>query len=199
MGLLDAASEMATAPRSRILAASRDLFSTRGLKGVSVDEIAAAARTNKMTLYRHFESKDLLIVEYLRALCAERDTVWAQIARSRPNDPVAQLKAWVAQVCEWIMEPDGRGCPISNAAVELPEKDHPGRLVIEVHKTKQRDRIHALCREAGFAEPRLLADEIFLLIEGARIDVQSVGLSGPGARLKTMVTALLKAHPRRTN
>ena len=44
------------APRERILAAARELFYSRGIRAVSVDEIAAAASTNKMTLYRHFES-----------------------------------------------------------------------------------------------------------------------------------------------
>ena len=54
-------------PRARILTAAKQLFYARGIRAVSVDEIAAAARTNKMTLYRHFRSKDLLIAEYLRA------------------------------------------------------------------------------------------------------------------------------------
>ncbi len=53
-------------PRERILDAACDLFYSRGIRCVTVDDIAAAAQTNKMTLYRHFASKDLLVAEYLR-------------------------------------------------------------------------------------------------------------------------------------
>jgi AcrR family transcriptional regulator len=55
-------------PRQRILAVARDLFYERGVRAVGVDEIAEAAGTNKMTLYRHFASKDLLVAECYDAL-----------------------------------------------------------------------------------------------------------------------------------
>src|ERR1700733_9381397 len=60
-----------TRPRDRIVEAARDLFHTQGYRGVGVDAIAEAAGTNKMTLYRHFDSKDELIVECLRTAIAE--------------------------------------------------------------------------------------------------------------------------------
>ena len=181
-------------PRARILAAAKQLFYARGIRAVSVDEIAAAARTNKMTLYRHFLSKDLLIAEYLRALAAESDEVWDDIARAHPGDPSAQLRAWVVLIGSHLGEPCGRGCPLANAAIELPETGHPARAVIEGHKTHQRDQLARLCSEAGYRHPERLADEIFLLLEGARVNVQSVGQGGPGARFPEMVCALMKSH-----
>jgi len=60
-----------TRPRDRIVEAARDLFHKQGYRGVGVDAIAEAAGTNKMTLYRHFGSKDDLIVECLRTAIAE--------------------------------------------------------------------------------------------------------------------------------
>src|SRR5438105_15196093 len=83
-------------PRERILAAARQLFYSRGIRPVSVDEIAAAAGTNKMTLYRHFESRDQLIAEYLRHLPADADASWAEAARACPGDARAQLD-WVCK------------------------------------------------------------------------------------------------------
>ena len=183
-------------PRQRILAAARELFYARGLRGVSVDEIAAAARTNKMTLYRHFESKDLLIVEYLRQLATESDAAWEKLARMHPGDPLAQLRAWVNHLGNSIADPVNRGCALANAAVEIPEKDHPARAVIEQHKTQLREHIAKLCQAAGFVEPERLADEIFLLLEGARVNMQSVGPYGPCTRVSEMVCALLKSRPR---
>ena len=141
------------APRERILRAARELFYARGVKAVSVDEIAAAAHTNKMTLYRHFTSKDLLVAEYLRSLSQKYDAVWDEVARTHPGDPLAQLRALLCRFGEYLACTENRGCAFANAAVEIPEKDHPARAVIEEHKTRQRAQLARLCREAGFVEP----------------------------------------------
>jgi AcrR family transcriptional regulator len=186
-------------PRERILVAARNLFYAEGIRAVSVDEIASAAQTNKMTLYRHFESKDRLITEYLRALAAEAETVWAEVALRWPRDPLKQLRGWIEHMGERLSGTQNRGCPMANAAVELAGRDHPARTVIELHKLRQREHLLQLCRQAGFSEPERLADAIFLVIEGARIDIQSVGARGPGARLVSTAFALLDAHSRRVN
>jgi AcrR family transcriptional regulator len=185
------------APRERILLAARELFYARGVKAVSVDEIATAAHTNKMTLYRHFTSKDLLVAEYLRSLSQKYDAVWGEVARTHPGDPLAQLRALLCRFGEYLARSENRGCAFANAAVEIPEKDHPARAVIEEHKTHQRAQLAKLCREAGYVEPEPLADEIFLVLEGARINIQSVGQCGPGAKLTEMVSGIMKRHPRR--
>jgi AcrR family transcriptional regulator len=65
-----------TSPRERILDTARDLFHERGIRAVGVDAIAEAAGTNKMTMYRHFSSKDDLIVACLRSLASDADRVW---------------------------------------------------------------------------------------------------------------------------
>ncbi|MGH6877187.1 MAG: TetR/AcrR family transcriptional regulator, partial [Rhizomicrobium sp.] len=147
-------------PRERILAAARELFYARGIRAVGVDEIATAAQTNKMTLYRHFESKDLLVAEYLRQLAREADAVWTELARAHPDDALGQLRAWIESIGSHIADCRNRGCALANAAVEIPQKDHPARAVIEAHKTNQREHIAGLCRQAGFREPERLADEI---------------------------------------
>jgi len=87
-----------------------------------------------------------------------------------------------------------RGCPLVNAAVELPEKDHPARRVIEEHKIAWHARLVALCQAAGLAEPELLADELNLMLEGARVSAQSVGPEGLRARLVRISEALIASH-----
>jgi AcrR family transcriptional regulator len=185
-------------PRERILAAARHLFYARGIRGVSVDEIAAEADTNKMTLYRHFESKDRLVAEYLRDLAADGDAFWQQVALQHPNDPRAQLEAWLQHLCAGMADPANRGCAFANAAVEIPEKDHPAREVIEQHKAAQRAHIAKLCRKAGFREPEKVADEIVLLLEGARVNMQSLGREGPCHRMHDLLRARLDACARDT-
>src|SRR3569623_1953857 len=60
-------------PRTRIQTAACDLFYHHGIHAVSMDAIAEAASTNKMTVYRHFPSKDVLVAVYLRLLAQKTD------------------------------------------------------------------------------------------------------------------------------
>jgi AcrR family transcriptional regulator len=191
-----AAEKDGVAPRERILAAAGDLFYRHGIRAVGVEAIAEAARTNKMTLYRHFASKDELVAEYLRQSAKASDSCWARFAQQHPGDAPAQLRAWLEEMAAHVASNDERGCPLVNAAVELPEKAHPARRVIEEHKVAQRARLVALCAAAGLSEPELLAEELNLLLEGARVTAQSVGSTGLGARLKRMSEAVIAFHQR---
>ena len=181
-------------PRERILAVASDLFYRHGIKAVGVDAIAEAAGTNKMTLYRHFESKDELVAEYLRRLAQREDAFWDRLEAEHPGDHRAQLRAWLKEMAKHVANRDERGCPLANAAVELPEKEHPARRVIEACKCAQRDRLIRLCRAAALTEPELLADELFLILEGALVTAQSMGPEGPGALLVRMGETLIAAH-----
>jgi len=184
------------APRERILAAAGALFYRHGIRAVGVEAIAEAARTNKMTLYRHFASKDELVAEYLRQSAKAADSCWDRYAQAHPGDAPAQLRAWLEEMSAHMASNDERGCPLVNAAVELPEKGHPARRVIEECKSQQRARLVALCSAAGLSEPELLADELNLLLEGARVTAQSIGAAGLGARLTRMSEAVIASHQR---
>src|SRR6266849_1957742 len=81
--------------------AAGPLFYRHGIHAVGVDAIAEAAATNKMTLYRHFASKDLLIAECLRRLAAEFDAAWDENAKAHAGDPKAQLLAWLRHLAEF--------------------------------------------------------------------------------------------------
>ncbi|MBI1779402.1 MAG: TetR/AcrR family transcriptional regulator [Proteobacteria bacterium] len=185
-------------PRERILKAARELVFRYGIRAVSVDEIAEAADSNKMTLYRHFSSKDALVAECLREFGKDVDAAWERNAKAHAGDPRGQLLTWLHHVAEFKLGKSERGCPLANAAIELRDTDHPARRVIEEFKTEQCARLVQLCRDTGLAEPERLADEIFLLLEGARISLQSVGRDGPGARFVGMVESLIADHARRT-
>jgi AcrR family transcriptional regulator len=181
-------------PRERLLAVAADLFYRHGIRAVGVEAIAEAAGTNKMTLYRHFASKDELVAEYLRQSAKLADACWDRLEQAHPGDARAQLRAWLAEMADHLANTDERGCALANAAVELPERDHPARRVIEEFKIAQRTRLIRLCRAAGLSEPDMLADELHLLLEGARVTSQSVGADGLGARLVRMGEAMIAAH-----
>lgn len=191
----DAASETALPPpRERILAVARDLFYRHGLHAVGVELIAEAAQSNKMTLYRHFKSKDDLVVEYTRQLAAEGDAVWDRLATAYPDAPQKRLDAWVDHVDQIVSSSGERGCALANAAVEL-QPDHPARGVIEDYKRRKRDHLVSLFSAAHYRDPEMLADEVFLLFEGARISIQCGG-GGPASRVVAMLRDLLARAPR---
>jgi len=120
-------------PRERILVAANDLFRRQGIRGVGVEAIAEAADTNKMTLYRHFQSKDELIAEWVRGVIAQKDRIWDELAANHPDDPAAQLVEWSRRTADALAQMEERGSPIMNALAELPEADHPARRVIDEH------------------------------------------------------------------
>jgi AcrR family transcriptional regulator len=181
-------------PRSRILAVAGELFYRHGIRAVGVESIAEAAGTNKMTLYRHFSSKDELVAEYLRESAKAADSCWARFKKKHPGDALAQLRAWLREMASHVANTDERGCALANAAVELPDKNHPARRVIEECKAAHRTRLVQLCNAAKLSEPEMLADELHLLLEGARVTAQSVGSSGLGARLIRMGEAMIASH-----
>src|SRR5258707_14008328 len=92
------------APRERILEAALDLFYRHGIHAVGVDAIAEAAATNKMTLYRHFDSKDLLVAECLRRLAAETDAAWGEKGGAHAGDPRGQLLGWGGGFGAWELD-----------------------------------------------------------------------------------------------
>jgi AcrR family transcriptional regulator len=177
-------------PRDRILETAQQLFHKHGIRGVGVDAIADAAGTNKMTLYRHFGSKDDLVAECLRAAAGSAAVLWDEIAAAHPDDKLQQVHAWVRVVAQCVVA-DDRGCALANAAVELTEPNHPARRVIEEFKQEQRRRLARLCAEAGIPRAELLADSLSLLLEGARVSCQAVGPNGPSAKFVEMAEAII--------
>src|SRR3954454_25178425 len=112
--------EPVLSPRERIIVAASDLFQKQGIRGVGVEAIAEAAGTNKMTLYRHFQSKDALIVEWGRGLVAQKERIWDELAVAYPGDPSAQLREWSRRTAAAFEQMEERESQILNALAELP-------------------------------------------------------------------------------
>ena len=152
--------------RDRIFEAARNLFYRFGIRGVSVDAIAAEADTTKVTLYRVFSSKDELIVKVLEDQSRRVFEWWDSVVAQHPGKPREQLEALFTDIRDRICRGAERGCPLSNAAVEVVEEDHPAREVIRAHKAEINRRLRALCTEMGAAEPEKLGNALSLLVNG---------------------------------
>jgi AcrR family transcriptional regulator len=181
--------------RKRIFDTAAELFYRRGIRAVGVETIAAEADTTKMSLYRSFPSKDELVAEWLRDHDLNFWRAWDAMQERYPDDAGKQLAAAFALLTKHVSDPNARGCPMANAAVEITEKDHPARKVIEAHKAKLRARLAELCRRVGARDPGLLADQLFLLMEGAQVST-ILGVRGPARNVGRAADALIDSQLR---
>jgi AcrR family transcriptional regulator len=153
--------------RDRIFEAAKKLFYKSGIRGVSVDAIAAEADTTKVTFYRVFSSKDDLIVKVLEEQAERWKQWWDEIVARHPGEPRRQIDALIEAFIEEICgEGAERGCTMANAAVEVDD-DHPAKLLIRNHKLEMAARMRDLCREFGVKEPEQLGNSLMLLLSGA--------------------------------
>jgi len=180
--------------RKRIFDTASQLFYRKGIRAVGVETIAEEAKTTKMSLYRSFPSKDELVAEWLRDHDIKFWQTWDATSCKFPANPRKQLKAAFTLLAKHVVDPQARGCPMANAAVELTDKDHPARKVIEAHKAKLRTRLAEMCARLGARKPRLLADQLFLLMEGAQISTQILGVRGPARNVARAAESLIEAQ-----
>ncbi|WP_337267339.1 TetR/AcrR family transcriptional regulator [Oryzifoliimicrobium ureilyticus] len=179
-------------PRERIVSTACELFREHGIKGIGVDAIADAADTNKMTLYRHFGSKDELICETLRRASENADAIWSDLESQFPGEPAKQLAYWVEKLAD-CLKSERAACDLANAAIELKDENHPAHALIAGHKAAQRNRLAELCRRAGVRSPDQLADTLALLVEGARVTRQATGAINCSQQFMTACNAAISS------
>ncbi len=151
----------------RIVEAAKRLFYRLGIRGVSVDAIAAEADTTKVTFYRVFDSKEELVVKVLQDKTRSFWNWWDSVIAPYDGDPRAQLDALFADVQRRITdESAARGCLMSNTAVEVVEEDHPARELIRAYRAELGERLRGLCRAMGARQPDALGDSLSLLLLG---------------------------------
>jgi AcrR family transcriptional regulator len=153
--------------RDRIFQAAKNLFYRYGIRGVSVDTIAAEAETTKVTLYRVFASKDDLVVQVLEDHIQRFWEWWEAVVAPHAGEPRKQLEALFENFKRGICTDEAeRGCPVANTAVEIVEDDHPAKKLIHDHEAEIVRRLHALCLELGARRPEQLGDALALLLNG---------------------------------
>jgi AcrR family transcriptional regulator len=175
--------------RERILATANDLFYREGIHATGVDTVVERSSVSKTSLYRVFRSKDELIAAY----AAERDRSfwawWDRVEEQQAGDPRALLEALLSGIAKRIGHPAYRGCPFLNLATELPDPNHPGRVVAAGNKEEMRKRLAAIVARLGVSDPGRVASQMALLINGA----MATGLVAVPADLKDeLVDAAMK-------
>jgi AcrR family transcriptional regulator len=174
--------------RERILDSSYELFSQRGIQGVGVDEVIETAGVAKATLYRHFPSKDDLVIAFLE----RREERWTRElveagAKSRGSTPEDQLLAIFDVFDEWFRREDFEACSFISVLLEMGP-DHPAGTASVRHLENIRSIVHDLAQEAGLRDPASFAHSWHILMKGSIVaaaegDVEAAHRAQSMARL----------------
>lgn len=152
--------------RTRLLDTATRLFYAEGLHAVGVDRVVAEARVTRATLYRHFPSKDALLVAYLtradEAIRARTDAV-----RSSGADPDDTIRSVAQSITDDIQSPGFRGCAFLNAAAEYPDRDHPVHQAVLKHREWFLTTMIELFSDTGKIDPEPAARHFVMLRDGA--------------------------------
>lgn len=165
--------------RQRILATADRLFYQDGIRAVGIDRIIAEAGVAKMSLYKHFPSKDDLILAVLK----HREESVLEFFRSamerhgmRMKD---KLRAFFAALKDWFESPGFRGCAFQNAAVELADPAHAGTQFVRDHKRRFQEFLAGLIEESIGKAVVKVAPAVGLLVEGAIVTAVIQGSPAP--------------------
>src|SRR4029079_12771029 len=153
--------------RRRILETADRLFYREGVRAVGIDRIVAEAEVAKMSLYKHFPSKDDLILAVLKY----REEGVLEFFRSSMERHAKKaknpLRAFFAALKDFFESPGFRGCPFQNAAVELADPAHPGTEFVRGHKQRFSQFLRGLVEETVGKGGAKVAPAVNILVEGA--------------------------------
>jgi AcrR family transcriptional regulator len=177
--------------RERILAAAYELFSKRGIRAVGTEEVLARAGVAKSTLYRHFRSKDELVLAFLqrREQRWTRELVEAE-ARRRGSTPRDQLLAIFDVFDQWFHRDDFEGCSFINVLLEMGDLDSPLGKASAAHLEYIRSVVRTLAEEAGVQDSETFAHSWHILMKGS-IVAAGEGDQLAGKRARAMGEDLL--------
>ncbi|TDC53230.1 TetR/AcrR family transcriptional regulator [Jiangella ureilytica] len=179
--------------RERMLAASYDLFSRRGIRAVGVDEVIARSGVAKATFYRHFPSKNDLVLAFLE----RREQEWTiGLVRSeserRGTTPEERLLAIFDVFADWFVSDDFDGCSFINVLLEMGSAHPLGEASIEYL-----ENIRAIVREraeqAGLRESEEFARSWHILMKGSIVSAAE-GDVDAARRAKAMARCLIEQH-----
>ena len=184
----------ALSPRDRILEVASELFYQHGIRAVGIDTIIAQSDVAKMTFYKHFKSKDLLVLEFL----TRRDEAWrawfeSAVQRLAPNPKNRPLAIFDA-LEQRFSNKTFRGCAFINTMIEMADADHIAHQAAAEHKQKVLQIFRALLSEAGVKKSEELAKAFLLLMDGAIVTAVREGKPGSAKAAKKIAAILLSTY-----
>jgi len=166
-------------------------FYAHGFHATGMDRLVQVTGISKTSMYKHFRSKEELILAVLKLRDAQfRDWLFRRMA-SLGKTPRDQLLAMFDALGEWCIDPGFRGCMFVKAASEFQEPDDPIHTQAAHHKGLLFDHFRDLAAEAGAADPEGVARQLLILKEGAIVCAQVEGCREACSQAKAAAATLL--------
>ena len=153
--------------RDQLVATATRLFCAEGFHATGIDRVLEEAGVAKMTLYKHFASKDELIAACLAQVADVNRAAFDRALEAAEGDPVTRLRRALGTFAARAAQAGFTGCPFHHAQAEFAAPEHPAHCAVVEYKAWFRGRIEELLTEAGLEDPRGRADEVLLAFEGA--------------------------------
>jgi AcrR family transcriptional regulator len=181
--------------RERILDTAYELFSRRGVRGVGIDEVIERAGVAKATLYRHFPSKDELVLAFLERRERRWTLDWVEAeARRGGTTPEEQLLAIFDAFDGWFRRDDFEACSFINVMLEMGPEHPAGKASVQ-HLENIRSIVRRLAEEAGLRDPDSFARSWHILMKGSIVSAAE-GDTEAAQRAKPMARCLIDEHRR---
>ena len=177
---------MPTRARERLLDTAEELFYAEGIRAVGLERILSTSGVGRASFYRHFASKDDLVV----AVLERRDTAFhawlaARVAEAG-GDPLSIFDA----LAERFGSADFRGCAFINTMIESADPSSAAHRTAVAHKERLTTYVAGLLDARGMSPA--LAPQIVLLMDGATVTALRERTAEPAAQARSMAAGLLR-------
>lgn len=178
--------------RKRLVEVAGDLFYRFGFQAVGLDRILGEVGITKTAFYKHFESKDDLILAVLDH--RDRQDIAQAVGHMRSHggdDPRSQILAFFDLMAEWFSEPDFRGCLFMNAATEFASPLDPIHRAAAAHGDHLSQEFLLRAQAARLPDPHAAARQLLLLLNGAIVARHAGGMVDAALLARSAAAALL--------
>jgi AcrR family transcriptional regulator len=193
MSTVEAIPEPKPDARERILDTAYELFSRRGIRDVGIGEVIEQAEVAKATLYRHFPSKDDLVIAFLERREERWTLAWVEAeAKRRGTTPEDQLLAIFELFDEWFHRDDFEACSFINVLLEMGTAHRVGQASVR-HLASIRSVVGRLAEEAALRDPASFAHSWHILMKGSIVSAAE-GDAEAAQRARSMARLLIEQH-----
>ena len=179
-----------SAARDRLLRSASATFYAEGIRGVGVDRIVTEAGVTRATFYRHFPSKDDLVVGYLQRI-DEDVRQWCGPVPDDPDGARRLVRELTTGMTDQMCGDGFRGCPFINAAAEYAAPEHPVHVAVVRHRSWLLDTVTAALAVAGHPDPPEAGRRFMMLLDGAMVFSYLADPAGARTTLLAAVEDLL--------
>lgn len=184
---------MTASKRDILVRNAMNVLYREGFTATGMDKLARETGVSKMTMYKHFRSKEDLILAALRLRDEEFLSSFTRQVEDSSETPRGQLLAVFDALTEWIEGRDFYNCMFIKATAEYQSPDHPIHIASAEHKRKVLAFIQGLAEKAGAKTPKLLARQLFMLTEGEIVTAFILGKKGVAGDAKKAAKVLIEA------